>query len=55
MRKSIGDLWLGIDGKSSTIKTGPKLNGTPGKEQGPLNVEITLEIDETTLSRRRLP
>jgi len=48
--ESIGDLWLGIDGEELDDKDGPSAETEPpGKEQGPLNVEITLEIDENNL------
>ena len=48
--ESIGDLWLGIDEEGIDNKDGPQAKTEPpGKERGPLNVEITLEIDENNL------
>lgn len=48
--ESIGDLWLGIDEEGIDNKDGPQAKTeAPGKERGPLNVEITLEIDENNL------
>ena len=48
--ESIGDLWLGIHEEGVDHKDGPQAKTeAPGKERGPLNVEITLEIDENNL------
>jgi molecular chaperone DnaK len=48
--ESIGDLWLGIDEEGLDHKDGPQAKTEAlGKERGPLNVEITLEIDENNL------